>query len=246
MTANRIPVFVVEDQEDCRKVFEELLVSFESIDIVGSYASAEEALKEIVKKAPRLIFLDVELPRKSGFDFLEDLKQLNYHPCIIFTTAYDKYAIQAIKHAAFDFLLKPIDPEELTLTINRFLSNTQQYSIEDKIDHLLEHINPTKIRFNTRQGFSLISPAEIVYCQADWNYTELWLGKEKKEIITMNIGKVEKLLPDGQFLRINRSVIVNLHFLNKLIRKNRMLTLLHNGDPFIFKVSMSRIAKFNS
>ncbi len=238
MTANRIPVFVVEDQADCRAAFEELLVPFESLEIVGSYALAEDALKEIVQKAPQLIFLDVELPRKSGFDFLEDLRQLNLSPCIIFTTAYDQYAIQAIKHAAFDYLLKPIDPDELSLSINRFLSSSKQGSLEEKIDRLLEHVNPnSKIRFNTRQGFTLISPGEIIFCKADWNYTEIYLGQEKKELITLNIGKVEVMFPPDQFLRINRSILINQQFIEKLDRKNRIITLKARDEMFEFKVS---------
>ena len=238
MTANRIPVFVVEDQADCRAAFEELLVPFTSLEVVGSYGTAEAALNEIINKAPQIIFLDIELPRKSGFDFLQDLKQFNKHPCIIFTTAFDKYALQAIKHAAFDYLLKPINPDELTITINRFLSSSQQCAIEDKIDRLLEYINPNrKIRFNTSHGFILISPSEIVYCQADWNYTEIYMSKENKECVTMNIGSLEKMLPSDQFIRVNRSILINKQFIEKFDRKRRIIFLKASDEIFEFKAS---------
>ena len=245
MAKSIIRTIIIEDQPGCRKMLEDLLVPHESLEVVGSYGTAENALKEVIQKNPQLILLDVELPGKSGFEFLADLQRLNIHPCVIFTTAYDHYAIQAIKHAAFDYLLKPIDLDELALTINRFLSSSLQCGIEEKIDRLLAHVNPkNKLRFNTRQGFILISPNDIIYCQADWNYTEVYLGKEKKEVVTLNIGKVGEMLPSDQFFRINRSVMVNINFLEKLSRKNRMLTLTYSGDAFIFKVSKSRINEF--
>lgn len=245
MPKSIIRTIIVEDQPGCRKMLEDLLVPFESLEIICSYGTAENALKEVVQKNPQLILLDVELPGKNGFEFLADLQRLNIYPCVILTTAYDHYAIQAIKHSAFDYLLKPIDQDELALTINRFLSSSHQCNIEEKIDRLLAYIYPNqKLRFNTRQGFTLISPAEIIYCQADWNYTEIYLEKEKKEVVTLNIGKVVDMLPQDRFFRINRSVIVNITFLEKLSRKNRTLTLKHNEDYFIFKLSRSKINEF--
>jgi len=144
-------------------------------------------------------------------------------------------------------LLKPIDPDELSLTITRFLSSSRQTTVEDKIDRLLEYVNPNhKLRFNTRQGFTLISPSQIIYCQADWNYTEIWLGKDKKEVVTMNIGKVETLLPDDQFIRINRSVVINQKYIEKLNRKNRILRLKADEERFEFKASASSLKLLKS
>jgi len=135
-------------------------------------------------------------------------------------------------------LLKPIDPDELSLTITRFLSSSRQTTVEDKIDRLLEYVNPNhKLRFNTRQGFILISPAEIVFCQADWNYTEIYLGNEKKEVVSMNIGKIEEMLSPDQFLRINRSIIINQLFIGKLDRKSRVIIVKADHEIFKFKVS---------
>jgi two-component system, LytTR family, response regulator len=230
--SEKVRCIIVEDQEAPRAFLEKELQRFGELKLIGAYPSAEAAIEQIIRDNPQLIFLDVELPMKSGFDFLEDLKRLDLHPCIIFTTAYDQYAIQAIKNAAFDYLLKPIDPEELTLALNRYLSQTSNYSMEEKIDKLLEHINPNhKIRFNTRQGFILVSPTEIIYCEADWNYTRIFLTGERIETISINIGKVLDLLPADQFIRISRSHAINPRFLVKVNRKTRIITL-KSGEEF--------------
>jgi len=186
----------------------------------------------------------VEMPGKSGFDFLEETKMLGLSPCVIFTTAFDHFAIPAIKAAAFDFLLKPVTQEELSIAINRYLTEYRQrekVNVEEKLNKLLSYLDPNnKIRFSTRQGFVQINPEDIIFCQADWNYTEIWLGKEKKEVVTMNLGKVEPMLSQEQFVRINRSVIINRNLLDKYNRKTRLITLSKNGDQFEFKVAVGK------
>ena len=234
----KVRCIIVEDLEAPRAFLEKELQRFEALQLIGAYGSAEAALENIIPDKPQLIFLDVELPQKSGFDFLTDLKRINLHPCIIFTTAYDQYAIQAIKHAAFDYLLKPIDPEELTITINRYLNQASSCSMEEKIDKLLEHVNPNhKIRFNTRQGFILVSPAEIIYGEADWNYTRIFLTGDRQETISINIGKVLEKLPSGQFVRISRSHAINPKFLVKVNRKTKIITLKSGEHIFELPVT---------
>ncbi len=168
-----------------------------------------------------MLFLDVEMPGKTGFDLVTDLKRLNIQTCIVFQTAFDKYAIHAIKNAAFDYLLKPIDPNELREVVAKYRASKDTSILSGRIDELLSHLNQhKKMRFNTRQGFIMIDPAEIVYCQADWSYTEVYLSTGQKIVVSMNIGKVGDLLDPERFFRLNRSVIVNLESIAAVDRKS--------------------------
>jgi DNA-binding LytR/AlgR family response regulator len=114
--------------------------------------------------------------------------------------------------------------------------------MDDRITDLLTQLNQhKKIRFNTRQGFVMLDPSDIVYCQADWSYTELWFSKEKKEAVTMNIGTIEKILPEGQFAKISRSQMINRQYIEKFDRKIRLMTIRKVGEVFSLKVEGSMV-----
>lgn len=239
---HQITALVVDDDKKSREVLEYHLRRIPEIEIIGSASGADEALSLLLEKAPDILFLDVEMPGRSGFDLLADLRKLNIAPCIIFQTAFDKYAIEAIKHAAFDYLLKPIDKEELLVVLARYKNQTRQTKLDEKINDLCHFLNRhEKIRFSTRHGFIMIDPVEIVYCKADWNYTEIWMGSEVKEVVTINLGKVEEALPSGDFYRISRSVIINRNFIEKLDRKTRMVNLCKGEHVVELKVAASHL-----
>lgn len=242
MKNEKIKVLIVDDDKKSQDVLAYHLRSIPDIEILAITSGAEEAYRYLLENTPDLIFLDVEMPDKTGFDLLADISKLKISPGIIFQTAFDKYAIQAIKNSAFDYLLKPIDRAELLEALKKFRNIRHHNNLEEQVEHLINKIKPIeKIRFNNRTGFIMIDPSEIIYCQADWNYTEIWFSKEKKELVTMNIGKVENLLPENMFVKINRSVIINQHFIQELNRKNRILTLRKEDFTFNFKVANSQI-----
>lgn len=241
-----IDCIIIEDEKASMNLLNNHLKQFPFINITGGFNTAEDALKQIITTPPQLIFLDIELPKKSGFDFLNDLHKLDVHPGIIFTTAYDKYAIEAIKFGAFDYLLKPIDLEELTTVLDKFINTSFPHSLEEKINKLLEYFNPNnKLRLNTRQGFILISPSDILYCEADWNYTKLYKTDKSTETIMTNMGKTEQLLPSEGFVRISRSIIINRNYIQKITRKNNLVYLSNNGDLLTFKISKSKIKELD-
>jgi two-component system LytT family response regulator len=237
MAKEKITVLIVDDDKKSQEVLAYHLGNIANIEIIGICSSADEAYQFLLERIPDLIFLDVEMPGKSGFDLMNDIRTLKINPGIIFQTAFDKYAIQAIKHAAFDYLLKPIDRNELLEALVKFRNSKNQHSLEQKVEELIAQIKPVeKIRFNTRAGFILIDPAEIIYCKADWNYTEIWLGKDKKELVTMNIGKVEGMLPPDHFCRVSRSLIINVKFIDRVDRKHRILLLVSDKERIELKI----------
>ena len=233
---------IIESDEKSRDILVKELSSNERIDLSRLFPNTKEALQEVQSNRPYLIFIDLDIPGDDGFDFINTLNNLHLHPCVVYMSGNVNMAVQAIRHKAFDFLHTPLKPEEVLQCLNRFSSYAFQCCFTEKIDTILECVNPnTKIRFNTAHGFILLSPCYIVYCLADWNYTEIWLTRNRKEVVPLNIGKVEKMLPDRLFVRISRSVIINKSFIERLNRRNRMVTIVHGDSVQEFKVSLERV-----
>jgi len=237
-----IRVLIVDDEEDARYMIRTFLQAFPEFEVAGESDAADKALYDISLMQPELVFLDIQMPGKTGFELITALHQLNLRPAIIFITAHNQYVLKAIKEAAFDYLLKPLNKKEFSETLSRYLANRQQRLTETRLEQLLKNLQPPqKLRLNARKGYVMIHPHEIIYCQADWSYTELWLSKEKKEVVSMNIGKLEELLPETQFTRISRSILVNRAYIEKLDRKTRLVTLRKGEEVFTFKVVASKV-----
>ena len=236
---------IVDDEPDARELVEHLLQRFDHITVMGKAESASLALNLVLKQLPDIIFLDVQMPGKNGFDLLHDLQAVNnnYHPNVVFVTAHDKYAIQAIKHAAFDYLLKPISKTEFDNTISKLSTNTEPLHV--KLDKYLQYTHPdNKLHINTRTGYLLINMNDIIYCQADGNYTNIILGQNKKEVATMNLGHTEALLTDNpQFKRAGRSVLLNTNYLYKVDRTKKVAVLEKDGAQFEIEVPEGHLGK---
>lgn len=177
----------------------------------------------------------------NGFDVLQAIGQTDIRPSVIFVTAFDRYAIQAIKSSAFDYILKPIDETELTLAVERFIAANALKEQKSNYEKLIGQMSKKKIRFNTTGGFILINTEDVVYIQADWNYSEIHFSKEKCEVVSMNLGSVEEMLPQGSFARINRSIIINLAWLEKVHRGKRICVLRKDDVAYEFKIPILRI-----
>lgn len=232
---------IVDDEPKAADALEQMLWANATLQVSAKINEPGKALTSILQIKPDLVFLDIQMPGMSGFDILESLSQTEVKPFVIFVTAFDKFAIQAIRSSVFDYLLKPVDEGELTLAIERFMAQHKQKAQEVNYAALLGNASRKKIRFNTTGGFILLNPEDIVYIQADWNYSEIHLSKEKFELVTMNLGSVEEVLPAGYFARINRSVIINLTYLEKIQRGKRLCILKKDGVTFEFKIPLLRV-----
>lgn len=239
----KIKTLIVDDESDARDLLNNILKNNEDIEIIACVESAEEALNWITKTLPDLVFLDVQMPNKNGFDLLDDLKKLKItYPEIVFVTAFDQFALKAIKHSAFDFLLKPIDIDELEKTIHKFKTKTLKSDFVNKIDVLFENLSQNKkLKFNTRHGFMTLNPNEIVYCSADGSYTQVYLKNSKLEIFTNHIGYLVSILPVTNFFRISRSQIINTKYLFSVIRKEKICILKDGENEIILYISSSKL-----
>ena len=172
----KIKAIIVDDEPEARDIIASLLADFGDVEVLSKDESVDDAYLSIVRHEPDLVFLDIDMPKKNGFELIHKLKASKYSPAVIFITAYNQFAIDAIKHAAFDYLLKPVDIDELKRSIVRYKEEVRSKSTLSRIENLLQALQEEKIRFNARTGTIYINPAEIVYCQADGNYSDLYLS----------------------------------------------------------------------
>ncbi len=232
---------IVDDEMHAAKQLEKMLSKNPKLKILARISDPRLAVGKILQLKPDLLFLDIQMPIMNGFEVLQTLYQAQVKPFVIFVTAYDEFAIQAIRSSAFDYLLKPVNETELITAVERLLATYKQKEQAENFSKLINQVKLKKLRFNTTGGFMLVNPEDIVYIQADWNYSEIHLSKDKHEVVTLNIGAVEETLPPGQFARISRSVIINLAYLEKVHRAKRLCTLRKNDVTFEFKIPILRI-----
>lgn len=230
MEKSVLTAVIIEDESESLQLLEGLFYSIGGIEVAGSTSNPDEAAGLIVSLNPDLVFLDVKMPGKNGFEVLDEL--LNFksvNPFIVFTTAHDEFAVRAFEYAAFDYLLKPIDPERLLATVSRCRENKKTDSGQNA--GLLLDIHK-KLIYKSASGIIIIDPEDIVYIEADGNYSHFKLGGGRTETITVQLGKIAAQLPAEKFYRISRTYIINLHFLQKINSHKRQCILLCNGTEF--------------
>jgi two-component system LytT family response regulator len=237
-----LKVLIVDDEAEARDILERQLLRTGGLRVIGKAASVDEGIELIISDRPDIVFLDVQMPEKDGFELVRELKKYNLKTTVIFVTAHIEYAVNALKAAAFDYLLKPVSFDELKEAVLRFKCERQNEASIKKMEVLLGLLHkPDKICFNTRTGYIYISPGDILYCQADVNYTEIYFSKERKEVVTVNIGKVEELLDGQGFYRISRSYLINTGYLVKADRKLKNCELYKDREKFIVPAPPNQI-----
>ncbi|TCI93138.1 LytR/AlgR family response regulator transcription factor [Tenacibaculum sp. M341] len=210
-----IKALIVEDELYIRKGLISMIESLDkNIDIVGECESVQEAVTVTKACKPDLIFLDINLKGGLAFDFLEKVEDLSFQ--IIFITAYDQYALQAIKNGALDYILKPVDIEELEKAIDK---------VKDVKEDRTEHLKIVKDQFagnkkehlvlRLQEGYQIIRFDTLMYCQSDKGYTTFYLEDKKSYIASKPIKEFEEQLPDEMFVRTHQSYVVNLKYVDK-------------------------------
>ncbi|MFH1120218.1 MAG: response regulator [Bacteroidota bacterium] len=244
MNPSPLTAVIIDDEPEAIKGLLALASGIEKLEIAGTTSHPEKALSLCLKTRPDIVFIDINMPGKDGFAVLQEIHEHQFHPYAIFTTAFDQFTLQAIKAGAFDYLLKPIDPKELRAAVQKAMDNKASHSIEQRIESLERAVkNHRKLRFNTRSGFIMIHPDEIFYIEADANYSEIYLSLKQREVVSMNLGAVEALLP-GQFIRISRSIIINSTWLTRLSGVNKKCWLRKENEEMEFCVPEKQMGEF--
>jgi len=234
---------IVDDEEFARSSLYFLLQeNCENIHISGIAKSVAEARQLLSNNKIDLIFLDIAMPGENGFDLIPQAQLSKSH--VIFTTAYDQYALRAIKANALDYLLKPIDIDELKLAVEKagkyIALNKKEHNRNESLQNLAVHLSERneirKISLPNGQGYSLINIDDIIHIEADSNYSIFHLANKETITVSKVLKEYEEILPEQQFVRIHKSSIVNLNYLKEYNSKNGMEVILKNGE----KIAVSR------
>jgi two-component system LytT family response regulator len=229
-----IRALIIDDEESTINVLRLLLQQHgPEIEEIYTAIGANEGLQKIKEINPQLLFLDIEMPAMTGFELLEQFPQHNFE--VIFVTAYDHYAIKAIRYSALDYLLKPIDIEELKQAVHRFHTTykNDNHNTQSLYENLLYNLNQPQSRdyrlaITTTEGTSFYNASEIIRAEALGNYTRFYL-KEKKPVLTSRtLKEYEDLLADHQFLRVHRTHLVNPKYIEAYTKDHELK--MHDGS----------------
>lgn len=233
-----INAILIDDDKNLREGMKGLLTRFApSIKIIGEADSVATGIKVIDALNPQVVFLDIQLNDGTGFDILEKIAEKNntIQSNIVFITAHEQYAIKAFRFSALDFLLKPVDPEELQKVIHKIESVIEKKNDYSHIDLLLENIrknvdNFKRIALSTSDGIHLFDISDIIRCESADNYTKFYIKNNKPILISKTLKEYEELLTEHKFERIHQSHLINLNYLKSYIKKDGGYVIMTDGS----------------
>ena len=237
-----IKAIIIDDEQHCIKaLLNDLQKNCPAIEVLGVCPSAKEGIMSIKKNNPDLVFLDVEMPWMNGFEMLEVLGEINFS--VIFTTAHDEFAARAFRISAVDYLLKPIDANDLKAAVQKVEKKLDEGSNLQHISNLLRNMkqpsSDQKIALPQREGYEFVDVSSIIYLSAEGAYTKVLMQEKKSMLISRTLGDVEELLPPELFQRIHHSTLVNVSYISQFLRTDGGYVVLKNGE----KLSVSKAKK---
>jgi len=240
----RIRSVIVDDDDFVRTELEKVLSKEfnEDIEVIASFASPSVAIDYIKKNQPELLFLDIQMPEMSGFELVDVLPEKNFE--VIFITSYNEYAIKAIKYSALDYLLKPIKTQELKEAIVRYKDKTDTIKLQTRLSTLKENLlakdeSELQLVVSSKQGEHRFAVADIVRCEADSNYTHIYLTNQKKYLASKTLSDVEHMLSEAKFIRVHKSHLVNMSHVANLTHQIELTMKDNSRVP----VSRRRVAE---
>lgn len=189
------------------------------ISVNETFTNPKAAIKYLQKNEVDLVFLDIEMPEMDGFEFLDHFQERDFE--VVFVTAYDQYAIKAIKSNAFDYILKPVDQSELDEVIKKITNISEQQNMDEKLDD--------KIQISTDQNIKLLDPEAILYCKSDGNYCHIHCKNGNSLLVSKKLKSLEEKLDSPPFMRVHNSYIVNLNEIKEINKKDTLLLLSNDS-----------------
>jgi len=227
-----ITATIVDDEPFCCESLATLLERYcPAVKVLDICYSASAALQSIQQHPPHILFLDIEMPHMNGFELLEKLPDIDFE--LVFTTSYDQYAIKAFRFSALDYLLKPIDQDDLRKAVQKAVTSTDHVSPQ-QIKVLLQKINHpslvvNKLAIPTLEGLQMILIESIIHCEADRNYTIINIKGKQKIVASRTLKEIEELLDDYPFIRVHHSHIINLNEVEKYMKGEGGYLMMSNG-----------------
>jgi two-component system LytT family response regulator len=233
---------IIDDEENARVALSVLIEEHTpEITIVGCYASLQEANPAITKLRPDVVFLDIQMPEESGLELWKYFPQPFFD--VVFTTAFQQYAIEAIRLSAFDYLLKPIDIDELSRVVGKLMRSNPNRKIEERLLALEKNLSSTQtvsqIVLPTLESFIVVKIADILRVESDDNYSRFFMVDNTAHLVSRTLKEYETLLPKPLFLRVHQSHLINLKFVRQYLKGKLGMVEMVNGE----KLPVSRERK---
>jgi two-component system LytT family response regulator len=226
-----LKAIIIDDELKSRESLRILIEDFcQGVEVAALCQNVTQGISAIEKIKPDVIFLDIQMQRETGFDLLTKIKEINFE--VIFTTAYSEYAIKAFKFSAIDYLLKPIDIEELKaalLKVEKKINGNISGRLKQMMDNLKGgNAENFKLALPTADGLLFIKVNDIVYCEASSNYTQIFMMDGKKYLVSRTLKEYEDMLSESNFFRIHHSYLINLNRVKKYVRGEGGYVLMQN------------------
>jgi two-component system LytT family response regulator len=243
---------IVDDEPKSCEALNQILNDFiTDVQVVGIVHNVKDAIEAIENYKPDVVFLDIEMHTETGFDLLGQIDKIDFE--VVFTTAFQQYALKAIKFCAIDYLLKPIDVNELESAVEKVKKKRSEGNMSKNFEMFLQNLRNTnsgthQIALSTNEGLIFVHVNEIIYCEADGPYTYFFLKKGDKITVSKNLKEYEDLLSDHNFFRVHKSYLINLGEMKKYIKGDGGYVIMTNNkevavskrkkDAFLAKLSM--------
>jgi len=237
-----IKAIIVDDELTAIRSLQWEIENFcEGIEITDSFTNPKEAISAINYIKPDCVFLDIEMPEMDGFQLLEKLEFRGFD--LIITTAYDSYALKAFKESAIDYLLKPVDTDDLIKSVSKIRKNKNENLLGKELAKIIDSYEPNNESFNKitltlSRKTMFVEPDDILYCKSDGNYTEVFFSNNKKEMISKKLKDVEAMINSNLFFRIHNSYLVNTNHIKEFIKSDGQYVVL--SDKISLPVSRAK------
>ncbi|KXO00065.1 response regulator [Aequorivita aquimaris] len=238
-----LKTIIVDDEKHSRETLKNLVTEFcNDVEVTMTASNIMEAISAIRAHRPDLVFLDIELQSGTGFDILDQLEDVHFE--VIFTTAFEQYALKAVKFSSLDYLLKPIDLDELQKALEKAKKAKDKKSYSKQLETLIYNLKQPqpsnhRICLATVDGYEFINVEEIIYCKAEGSYTTFKLTNGPSLLVSKHLKEYENLLNEQHFMRVHNSYLINLNEVRKYVKADGGYILMNNGET----VSISRSKK---
>jgi len=229
-----IKAVLIDDEKNALEVLEWQVKTFcPQLQVAAMCMSADEGIEAIKMHRPQLVFLDIEMPVKNGFEVLNAFADAWFD--VIFTTAYNQFAIKAIRLAAFDYLLKPVDAEDLKECVERYI-NKKSGNVKQQLQTLIEQFAapkqpaPERIALQTADGLIIVTPDQVIRCQSISNYTKIFLTGNRQIVVAKTLKETEEILTGYTFYRVHHSHLVNINHVQRYVKNDGGYVVMTGGE----------------
>ena len=223
---------IIDDEPDCVKLLAlQLKMYCPEVQVAAECTASEDGLLQIKTLQPDIVFIDIEMPVMNGFQLLEKIDDINFS--LVFVTAYDQFAVKAFRFNALDYLLKPIDGKDLTKAVAKAMQQKPDPKQLQSMKHHLhggEKYQPDKIALPYQNGVTFTEIKNVLYCEADNNYTRFFIAGGQQYVVSKTLGDIQEVLEERNFLRIHRQYLINLDHIKKYVRGEGNYIIMSNNQ----------------